>query len=114
MEARRLYLISYDIADPHRLARVARCLEHDACRVQYSVFVGEFRRAELEALLARLARLIEPRADDIRAYPLPGVAEVALLGRQMFADEVMLLRDGRNVLRLGSAAHPPRRNARQR
>jgi len=98
----RLYLICYDIADPRRLSRVARHLEKHACRVQYSVFAAQTGAARLACLLAELAALIEPGEDDIRAYPLPHQADVDLLGRQIFPDDVLLIRNGHNVLRLGS------------
>lgn len=100
----RLYLICYDIADPQRLSRVARFLCKHACRVQYSVFVIQITPARLNRLLEALEALIEPAEDDVRAYPLPRECEVALLGRQLFPDDVLLIRHGRNVLRLGEAA----------
>ncbi|TCO80597.1 CRISPR-associated Cas2 family protein [Plasticicumulans lactativorans] len=103
----RLYLIAYDIADPHRLARVARCLERIGTRVQYSVFIAELTPDELADAIADLARLIDPREDDVRAYPLPHVVDAALLGRQIFPDDILLLRDGRNLLRLGPKAKRP-------
>ncbi len=99
----RLYLIAYDIADPQRLNRVARFMCKHACRVQYSVFVIQITPARLNLLLEALAELIEPAEDDVRAYPLPRECEVALLGRQLFPDDVLLIRNGRNVLRLGEA-----------
>ncbi len=100
----RLYLICYDIREPGRLNRVARFLCKHACRVQYSVFVIEITPARLTSLLAELEELIEPEEDDVRAYPLPSECEVAMLGRQLFPDDILLLRDRRNVLRLGATA----------
>ncbi|MDX1606543.1 MAG: CRISPR-associated endonuclease Cas2 [Candidatus Competibacterales bacterium] len=97
---RALYLIAYDIADPHRLNRVARFLTKCAVRIQYSVFAAEFTRTQLDDTLEGLRALIDPREDDIRAYPLPRVGQVALMGRQLFPDDILLLRDGYNLLRL--------------
>lgn len=109
---RRLYLICYDIAeDPKRLGRVARYLEKFAFRVQYSVFVGSFFEQSLAGVLRGLERIIDPRKDDVRCYPLPEQAEVVLLGPQMFPDDILLIRDGRNLLRLGAGT--PRPNDRQ-
>jgi CRISPR-associated protein Cas2 len=102
----RLYLISYDICDPRRLSRVARFLEKHACRVQYSVFVLQTTPAQLTLLLDGLAELIEPTEDDIRAYPLPFEANIDLLGRQIFPDDILLIRNGRNVLRLNERRQP--------
>ena len=107
---RRLYLICYDIAeDPKRLNRVARYLSKFAFRVQYSVFVGSFFEHSLEGVLRGLERIIDPRKDDVRCYPLPERAEVVLLGPQMFPDDILLIRDGRNVLRLGAGTPRPAR-----
>lgn len=100
---RHLYLICYDIAeDPKRLNKVARYMERFAHRVQYSVFVGQFNERSLAAVLRGLNRIIEPSLDDVRCYPLPATADVVLLGRQLFPEDILLIRDGRNVLRLGA------------
>ncbi|HXH04220.1 MAG TPA: CRISPR-associated endonuclease Cas2 [Candidatus Competibacteraceae bacterium] len=104
MSRAQLYLICYDIADPQRLARVARYLERRACRVQYSVFAAQTRPERLARWLEELKVLIEPRVDDIRAYPLPAAADVALLGGQLFPDDILLIRDGHNLLRLSPTA----------
>lgn len=64
-------LICYDIANPRRLGRVHRFLKRHACPVQYSVFLFVGTREQLERCLARLEKLMEPKEDDIRAYPLP-------------------------------------------
>ncbi len=109
---RRLYLICYDIAeDPKRLARVARYLQKYAFRVQYSVFVGAFFEHSLEGVLRGLERIIDPRKDDVRCYPLPDKADVVLMGSQIFPNDIMLIQDGCNVLRLGAKASQPREEA---
>ncbi|MCB1825934.1 MAG: CRISPR-associated endonuclease Cas2 [Candidatus Competibacteraceae bacterium] len=105
---RRLYLICYDIAeDPKRLNRVARYLGKFAFRVQYSVFVGSFFEHSLAGVLRGLEGIIDPRKDDVRCYPLPEQAEVVLLGPQLFPDDILLIRDGQNVLRLGAGTPAP-------
>jgi len=102
---RRLYLICYDIAeDRRRLARVAHYLEKHALRVQYSVFVGSFFDHALQGVLHGLEQIIDPRKDDVRCYPLPEQAEVVLLGQQLFPEDILLIHDGRNLLRMGSKA----------
>lgn len=105
---RHLYLICYDIAeDPKRLARVARYLSKFAFRVQYSVFVGSFFDHSLEGVLRDLGDIIDPRKDDVRCYPLPDQAEVVLMGPQIFPEDILLIQNGRNILRLGAGANVP-------
>lgn len=106
---RRLYLICYDIAeDRRRLARVAHYLEKHALRVQYSVFVGSFFDHALQGVLHGLEQIIDPRKDDVRCYPLPDQAEVVLMGPQIFPEDILLIQNGRNILRLGAGANVPR------
>ncbi|MDQ5911217.1 MAG: CRISPR-associated protein Cas2 [Pseudomonadota bacterium] len=102
----RLYLICYDISeDPKRLTRVARYLSKHAFRVQYSVFIGSFFEAELEKVLDGLEGIIDPRKDDVRCYPLPEQVDgVVLLGRQIFPEDILLMQNGHNILRLGERA----------
>lgn len=101
-----LYLIAYDITEPRRLNRIARYLSKRAVRVQYSVFAAELSRADYNDTLAGLRVLIDPRSDDVRIYPLPRHGEVALMGQQIFPDDILLLRDGHNLLRLNADALP--------
>ena len=64
-------IICYDIACPRRLARIYRQLKKRACPLQYSVFLFTGSDVELQHCLATLQELMDPRHDDIRAYPLP-------------------------------------------
>ncbi len=100
----RLFLICYDITEPHRLNRIARFLSQHACRVQYSVFAGQLSRTHLEALLEELSHLMDSRTDDVRAYPLPRQAHVDLLGIQLFPADVLLIHNGHNLLRLNAGS----------
>jgi CRISPR-associated protein Cas2 len=70
------YLICYDIACEKRLAKVARALEKECLRVQYSVFLLPLAtRERAQAIAQSLADLIDPQADDLRLYPItnPGL-----------------------------------------
>lgn len=78
---RKLYLVSYDISDPHRLQRVHRCCKERGLALQYSVFVVEGTEADRRALAADLGELIEPEEDDVRIYTLPEGVEVVPVGK---------------------------------
>ena len=115
MSRRVLYLICYDIREPRRLTRVAKYLSRVGHRVQYSVFAAELSSAALDSILADLQDLIEVREDDVRAYSVPAITDVTLLGRQIFPEDIMLVQDGRNLLHLrrlaGGPAPRPQREA---
>jgi CRISPR-associated protein Cas2 len=64
-------LISYDISDPRRLARIARFLEKYAMRVQYSVYLYVCDSMdEKEGLTQKLLSLMDKEEDDIRIYQI--------------------------------------------
>ncbi len=57
--------VSYDIADPVRLRRVAALCEGYGERVQKSVFECHLKPARLQELRDRLARIIRPGEDKV-------------------------------------------------
>ena len=63
--ARRRYIVSYDIADPRRLRKVARIVEGFGTRIQYSVFECPLDNLRLEKLKARLKDALNRDADQI-------------------------------------------------
>jgi CRISPR-associated protein Cas2 len=89
MRRRRTWLVGYDIASPRRLRRVARLLERHAVRVQYSLFAASWTEAEFDAVWRQLAGIINPRCDDVRAWPLAENASVEAWGMR-WAEEVAL------------------------
>lgn len=80
MRARRTWIVGYDIASPKRLRRVAKFLEKSALRIQFSLFVGCWTEVEFDRVWSGLARLINPRCDDVRAWPVPEAAVVTTIG----------------------------------
>ena len=70
MAAPDWYLIAYDIRDPRRLQRLHRALRAEALAVQRSLFLVAGSVPVVERLLDRLETLIDPRVDDLRAYPV--------------------------------------------
>lgn len=75
------FIVCYDIGDPKRLARLHRFLKKHTVPLQYSVFlfIGDDR--QLDRLLATAKTRIDPKADDLRAYPLPSRGLKARLGK---------------------------------
>lgn len=65
-----LVIVSYDIANPRRLNRVARTLEAAGVRIQKSVFECGLTPDALLALRLRLRRLIDPAEDHILITPV--------------------------------------------
>lgn len=74
------YLVCYDITDEKRLTKVYRFMKERGLHLQYSVFYCILTREELVELKNSLSKLIHPRYDDVRIYPLPKNALVAVVG----------------------------------
>jgi len=70
MSKHYLVIISYDIAHPRRLSRVAKVLESAGVRIQKSVFECGLTPDALIALRLRLRRLINPTEDHILITPI--------------------------------------------
>ena len=72
------YIISYDIADKKRLAKLARTLEKVAMRIQNSVFLySSVKEYELLGIIEVINTIIDEDADDVRIYTVLG-AGIAL------------------------------------
>lgn len=82
-DAERVWLISYDVADPRRLQQIHRLLTDHALAMQYSVFVGAFRQKRLDHVVRGIQQVIDPREDDVRAYPIVGRGQVDVIGRNV-------------------------------
>lgn len=90
INARRHWLIAYDIANPKRLSRLHRFLIKQATPVQYSVFCFEGSAAAMGQLMAAIERRIDRKADDVRGYLLPEPLQLVTLGRGAMPDGVLL------------------------
>ena len=82
------WLICYDIADPVRLVRVNKEVRRYATPFQYSVFRAYATKRGVAERLNALADVIDPRQDDVRAYPLLTSATPVVYGRRMLAEGV--------------------------
>jgi CRISPR-associated protein Cas2 len=67
---RSFYLLTYDIADPKRLAKIARAMEAVGQRVQDSVFEAWFAETELEKTLKKAKKIMNEKEDSLRIYSL--------------------------------------------
>jgi len=65
------YLAIYDITDDNLRALVAETLkDYGLQRIQYSAFIGDLRRDELNSLLVDLKNLIKDLTENVQLYPL--------------------------------------------
>lgn len=62
---RRRYLVSYDVADPKRLRRVARVAEEYGYRLQYSVFECLLDSLRYEQIKAEMKEAIVHTEDQV-------------------------------------------------
>ncbi len=84
------YLICYDISCPKRLARLHRMLKKCAVPIQYSVFMFMGDERQLQRCLDQAAAIIDPLADDLRAYPLPKRGLRLRLGKPTLPEGIQL------------------------
>ena len=89
--SRTQWLICYDIADPARLREVHQQVRRYAAPFQYSVFQARGTRREVVQRLQGLEHVIDPRRDDVRAYPLLTAATPSVYGRDLLAKDVHFL-----------------------
>ncbi|WCN08274.1 CRISPR-associated endonuclease Cas2 [Marinomonas mediterranea] len=66
----QLVLITYDIAEPKRLRRIAKTLESYGERMQKSVFECGLTPDALKSLTFKLERCIDPSEDSILIQPI--------------------------------------------
>jgi CRISPR-associated protein Cas2 len=101
-----VWFLAYDIRQPRRLRRVHRCVRREGLALQYSGFAVPGDAQRLQALLDKLAGIIDARVDDVRAYHLPARCQVWSLGRQNWPEGLTL--SGPSALQqlLAAAEHP--------
>lgn len=87
---KRDYLICYDIADPKRLAKLARFLEKRAFRIQYSVFFAPKKsKEEIYQLAQQITEYIDPEEDDVRIYKIKDYG--IILGKAYDLSEIFII-----------------------
>ena len=80
---------TYDIANPRRLARLFKYLKKQGVPVQYSVFLVEATAVQMGAIVVQMAKLVDPDADDVRAYRLPENLWKVTLGSAILPEGIM-------------------------
>jgi CRISPR-associated protein Cas2 len=86
-----MWLVCFDIRAPRRWRRVTRVLRGVARRVQWSVYLLSDTE-DVDALYARLSRLLNPREDDLRIYRLVRGRNIEMHGRALHVRGVHLAR----------------------
>jgi CRISPR-associated protein Cas2 len=67
------FILSYDIADPKRLRKIAKIMEKKAMRIQFSIYIlYDTTQAEIAALLEEIGSIYNQEHDDIRIYRISG------------------------------------------
>ena len=66
------YIVAYDISDPGRLRKVARCCEDYGYRKQKSVFLCRLSTTDIVRMRSRLYDMIELSQDQVLFVPLCG------------------------------------------
>jgi len=87
---REKFLVAYDIRDLKRLRRVAKLLEKNGVRIEYSVFYMESTKDEMSEFAINLSVLINPDEDDVRIYIIED--EGLALGNAQLIEEIFILK----------------------
>lgn len=81
------WLVTYDITNPRRLSRLFRYLKKQGVPIQYSVFQLDVSAAKMATVMTQIARIIDPQADDVRAYCLPVNLWQASMGKSILPQD---------------------------
>ena len=71
------YIVSYDIRNNKRLAKLAQNLEKEAMRIQKSVFLlSSVSNDQLLGIIDMINAIIDSESDDVRIYTVldPGIS----------------------------------------
>lgn len=89
------WLVTYDIVEPRNLTRVFKLLKKNGIPVQYSVFLVQASAAQIGSLMVKIAKLIDAKADDVRAYRLPENGWKVTLGAAMLPEGIWVHSEGK-------------------
>jgi CRISPR-associated protein Cas2 len=81
-------IVAYDIADPRRLAKIAKIMKDYGNRVQKSIFEVSARGGIFNELRRRVEGIIVPEEDGVKYFPVcekcSGTVEI--IGQGIFID----------------------------
>lgn len=74
------FLIGYDISCPKRLRHLAKLLELEAIRIQFSLFLYPKQgQKDLTILVEKIVEIIDESEDDVRIYRIDIVRSIHLM-----------------------------------
>lgn len=81
-------IVAYDIADPRRLAKIAKIMKDYGSRVQKSIFEVAARGGVFEEMLRRVEATIVPEEDGVKYFPVCDkcAGTVEIIGQGVFID----------------------------
>ena len=83
------WVVTYDIANPRRLARLFNLLKKQGVPIQYSVFLVEASASTMNSLVEKMAKIVDEQADDVRAYRLPASIWKVAIGQSILPDDIL-------------------------
>ena len=83
------YLIGYDITDEKRLQKIHKIMTKYATPIQYSIFLFEGMRKELQHCIDDVMTVFHKKKDDLRIYPLPSNGKQWQLGKAVLPEGII-------------------------
>ena len=81
-------IVAYDIADPRRLAKIAKIMKDYGSRVQKSIFEVAAKAGVFEEMRRRVEATIVPEEDGVKYFPICDkcAGTVEIIGQGVFID----------------------------
>lgn len=83
------FVVCYDIKDPKRLKKVHRLISKELLQIQYSIYYGTLFLQDMDALIAKLERIIDSHHDDVKVYQIQSLESAFIKGKR--STDIMLL-----------------------
>ena len=86
---KRDFVIGYDICNQRRLTKAYRVSINHAVPIEYSIFVLNGTIHDARRCMKALERIIDPKEDDLRCYPLPSRGLQLRLGKASLPEGII-------------------------